>query len=61
MVRYLILAACLAYFALLAVLAVEVRRAAPGPAGQAIAGVGIGSHWGGLPALWWPRSRSARD
>lgn len=44
MVRYIVLAVCLAYFVMLAGLAVAVWQAAPGPADQAIIGVGIGSH-----------------
>lgn len=46
MLRYVILAVWLTYFALLAVLAVAVRRAAPGPPDQAITGVGIGRYSG---------------
>ncbi len=44
--RYVILGVCITYFVLLAVLAVTVRRAAPGPPDQAITGIGIGSYWG---------------
>ncbi|CAA9581280.1 MAG: hypothetical protein AVDCRST_MAG88-3362 [uncultured Thermomicrobiales bacterium] len=46
MLRYIILAVCIAYFALLASLAVAVRRAAPGPSDQTITGIGIGSYRG---------------
>ena len=44
MLRYAILALCVSYLVLLAVLAVAVWRATPGPPDQAIAGIGIGSH-----------------
>jgi len=40
--RYPILALCVGYFVALAVLGVVVWRANPGPAGQAITGIGIG-------------------
>lgn len=42
--RYGIIGACVAYFILLTVLAVAIRRAAPGPPDQAITGVGIGNY-----------------